>query len=276
MQAIELLPLIKAYPALSKTYGEVCCVAGIQMTADGPRWIRLYPIPFRALEERQQFRKYQRINVRVATHTGDRRPETRRPDRDSIELVGVPIASSDGWARRRRWVEPLMTSSMCGLRRLQKRNGTSLGVFRPAKVEALLIEQVDVDAEKKAIAKAWAAQGTLLAGLGSEERRQHLREIEQIPYRFKYRYRCNERGCRGHEQSIIDWEIIQFYRQVRNRSDWESRMRAKWLDELCGPERDTALFVGNQHQHPTSFMVLGVWWPPRRPEQLALSDLCNV
>ena len=276
MQTIELLPLVKAYPALSKTYGEVCCVAGIQMTTDGPRWIRLYPIPFRALEERQQFRKYQRISVRVATHGGDRRPETRRPDRDSIQLVGAPIASSEGWARRRRWVEPLMTSSMCGLRREQKRNGTSLGVFRPADVEALVIEQVDVNAEKKAIAKAWAAQGTLLAGLGSEERGQQLREIEQIPYRFKYRYRCKDPDCKGHEQSIIDWEIIQFYRQVRNSSDWEARMCAKWRDELCGTERDTAFIVGNQHQHPASFMVLGVWWPPKRPEQLSLGDLGNV
>jgi hypothetical protein len=276
MQRIELLPLVKAYPALSRTYGEVCCVAGVEMTADRPKWIRLYPIPFRSLEDRQQFRKYQRISVRVAAHSGDRRPETRRPDRDSIELVGTPIKTSDAWARRRRWVEPLIAPSMCELRRRQKRDGTSLGVFRPASVDDLIIEQVNVDAEKRAIAKAFAAQGSLLDGLGTDEQRQQLREIEQIPYRFKYRYRCSDPGCKGHTQGIIDWEIVQFYRQVRHRDDWQARLRAKWLGELCGPERDTAFFVGNQHQHPTSFMVLGVWWPPKRPEQLALADLGNV
>jgi hypothetical protein len=26
--------------------------------------------------------------------------------------------------------------------------------------------------------------------------------------------------------------------------------------------RDTVLFVGNQEQHPISFLVLGVFWPP--------------
>jgi hypothetical protein len=41
-------------------------------------------------------------------------------------------------------------------------------------------------------------------------------------------------------------------------------------------KRDTAFFVGNQHQHPTAFMVLGVWWPPKQPEQLALGDLGDV
>lgn len=276
MNSIEFLPLVKAYPALSKTYGEVCCVAGIEMTSDGPRWIRLYPVPFRALDDAQQFPKYQRITVGVSVHGGDRRPETRRPDRDSIKPVGKQIPTSDGWARRRRWVEPLMTASMCELRRQQKRDGTSLGVFRPAKIEDLIIEKVNVSAEKRAIAKAWAAQGSLLDELGNEERRQQLQEIEQIPYRFKYRYRCSDPGCKGHEQTIIDWEIVQFYRQVRKHGDWKERLRAKWLGQLCASDRDTALFVGNQHQHPGSFMVLGVWWPPKQGEQLALGNLGNV
>jgi hypothetical protein len=276
MEPIEFLPLVKAYPALSKTYGEVCCVAGVEMTAEGPRWIRLYPVPFRALQDEQQFPKYQRLNVRVETHRGDPRPETRRPDRDSIKQVGAPIPTREGWARRRRWVEPLMTSSMCDLLRRQKKDGTSLGVFRPAAVERLVIEKVDVSAEKQAIAKAWAAQGSLLDGLGGEERRQQLREIEQIPYRFKYRYRCSDPGCKRHEQTIIDWEIVQFYRQVRNTTDWQERMRARWLQQLCSPQRDTAFFVGNQHQHPTAFMVLGVWWPPKQPEQLTLGDVSNL
>jgi hypothetical protein len=277
VETIEFLPLVKAYPALSKTYGEVCCVAGVEMAADAPRWIRLYPIPFRALHDEQQFRKYQRISVRVEEHRRDRRPETRRPDQDSIRLVGEPIPTREGWTRRRRWVEPLMIPSMCELQRQQKRDGTSLGVFRPASVDDLVIEKVDVNAAKQAIAKAWAAQGSLLDGLGGDERKQQLREIEQIPYRFKYRYRCSDPDCKGrHEQTVIDWEIVQFYRQVRNASDWQERMRERWIGRLCAPQRDTAFFVGNQHQHPGSFMVLGVWWPPKQPEQLALGHLGNV
>lgn len=276
MESIELLPLVKAYPALSRTYGEVCCVAGTQMTDSGPRWIRLYPVPFRVLEDHQQFRKYQRVRLRVATHGGDTRPETRRPDRDSIETVGSPIPTSGSWAKRRRWVEPLMVQSMCEVRRREQNDRTSLAVFRPARVDELVIEERDINADKQAMARDFANQGNLFSGLGRDERSRQLQELEQIPYSFKYRYRCNERGCRGHEQSIIDWEIVQYYRQVRSHDNWRERIRNRWLGELCGDDRDTAFFVGNQHLHRGTFMVLGVWWPPLRPEQLSLTDVSHI
>ena len=275
MDTIDFLPVVKAYPALSRTYGEVSCVAGVEMSDSGPRWIRLYPVPFRALDDDKQFKKYQPVRLRVESHSGDRRPETRRPDRDSIQLLGKPIPSTDGWARRRRFVEPLMAQSMCDLLRRQRRDGTSLGVFRPKQVLDLVIEERDIKSEKVEIARAWAAQPSLLGGLGADERGQQVRELEQVPWTFKLRYECEDSSCRTHTQSIIDWEIATYFRRVRGRSDWRERMRRRWLGDLCRGDRDTALFVGNQHQHPTSFLVLGVWWPPRRPEQLALGELAH-
>jgi hypothetical protein len=53
METIDFIPLVKAYPALSTKYGEVSCIAGVEITANGPRWIRLYPVPFRSLEDDQ-------------------------------------------------------------------------------------------------------------------------------------------------------------------------------------------------------------------------------
>lgn len=273
MESIDILPVVKAYPALSKTYGEVSCVAGVQLTADGPRWIRLYPVPFRSLEEPRQFAKYQLIRLAAAAHSGDLRPETRRPNRDSIELIGAPIPTTDGWRQRRRFVEPLMAESMCEVQRRQRADGTSLAVFRPKSVLDIVIEPADVNAEKRAIGRAWAAQTSLLDGLGAEERVHQLRELEVVPWTFKYHYICSDPGCNSHRQSIIDWEIVGTYRKVRNRPDWQERMKRRWLGELCSPDRDTAFFVGNQHQHPRSFLVLGVWWPPRQAEQLAIGGL---
>jgi hypothetical protein len=271
-ETIEFLPVVKAYPALSKTYGEVSCIAGLRVDrAQAPEWIRLYPVPFRALEDKQQFAKYQRMRVRVTTHQGDRRPETRRPDRDSIELVGQPIPTVNAWQRRRRFVEPLMLPSMCDIQRRQREHATSLGVFRPKEVVDLVIQRADVNAEKREIARAWAAQGSLLDGLRSEERAHQVRELEHVPWTFKYKYVCEDPRCNTHTQSIIDWEIAAYYGHVRSRDDWRDRMRARWVGELCAGDRDTAFFVGNMHQHPASFLVLGVWWPPREPEQLALT-----
>jgi hypothetical protein len=273
MESIDFLPLVKAYPALSKTYGEVSCIAGVQMTESGPHWIRLYPVPFRTLEETQQFAKYQPMRVAAAVHSGDRRPETRRPNRDSIELTGPVIPSDHGWRQRRRFVEPLMVQSMCAVLRRQRSDGTSLAVFRPKRVLDFISEAADVKLEKQAIARAWAAQTSLLDGLGSEERAHQIRELEVVPWTFKYHYLCSDPACKTHTQSIIDWEIVGTYRRVYRRPDWQERLKARWLGELCAPDRDTAFFVGNQHQHPNSFLVLGVWWPPRQAEQLAITGV---
>jgi hypothetical protein len=206
MESIDYLPFVKAYPALSKTYGEVSCIAGVRIDGPAaPEWTRLYPVPFRSLEESQQFAKYQPVRLRVATHNGDRRPETRRPDRDSIEVLGEPISPANAWQRRRRFVEPLMVSSMCEILRRQREDGTSLGVFRPKRVLDLIVEPADVRQEKVAIARAWAAQPTLLEGIGGEERTHQVRELEHVPWTFKYKYECDDPDCNTHTQSIVDW-----------------------------------------------------------------------
>jgi len=166
-----------------------------------------------------------------------------------------------------------MVESMCEILRRQRADGTSLAVFRPKRVLDILIVPADVSEEKRAIARAWAAQTSLLDGLGSEERSHQLRELEVVPWTFKYHYVCSDPECNGHKQSIIDWEIVGTYRKVRNHPNWQEKVRQRWLGELCSPSRDTAFFVGNQHQHPGSFLVLGVWWPPRQADQLVISGL---
>lgn len=271
METIDYLPLVKAYPALSRKYGEVSCIAGVRLDGPGgPAWIRLYPVPFRSLESEKQFKKYQPIRLRVGTHAGDRRPETRRPDRDSIETLGEQIDSRGDWDRRRRFVEPLLLPSMCEIERRRKQDGTSLGAFRPKRVVDIVIEATDVRADKQEIARAFAAQPSLLDGIDAAEQANQIRELDHVPYRFKYRYECDDHGCSGHTQSIIDWEIVTYYRRIRDYDDWRERLKARWIGDLCAPGRDTAFFVGNMHQHPNSFLVLGVWWPPRKPEQLGL------
>ncbi|MFV0318698.1 MAG: hypothetical protein ACK5O2_17270 [Microthrixaceae bacterium] len=47
-------------------------------------------------------------------------------------------------------------------------------------------------------------------------------------------------------------------------------MRQKFVDELWADGRDTVLFVGNQEQHPHSFLVLGIFWPRRADLQQSL------
>jgi hypothetical protein len=99
--------------------------------------------------------------------------------------------------------------------------------LRPKRVLEFKIEKASVDEAKRQIAKAWAAQTSLLEGLGADERTSQLRELEQVPWTFRYRYECGDAGCKGHSQSIIDWEIAQFYRRVRHSDDWRDHMRKR-------------------------------------------------
>jgi hypothetical protein len=255
MEPIDLLITVKAYPNISQKYGEVVCVAGIRTDVSPPRWVRLFPIQFRDLAFSKRFKKYQHIRLEAAVHSGDARPESMRPNTDSLELGDV-LDTKKGWARRRALVEPLMIDSMCALLSRQKADRTSLGVFRPSEVSDFTIEDVpgDWDPDQQAV----VSQPSLLAPTKSG--------LEKIPYRFRYRYRCSDRRCNGHHQSIIDWELSQSYRLWRQEygaGEVLDRLRQRWFEQMCGDAKDTAFFVGNQHQHPDGFLVLGVFWPPR-------------
>ena len=148
---------------------------------------------------------------------------------------------------------------MCELQRKQKESGTSLRMIRVSEVTELDIEEVEADPQKGDMADDWARQATLFDSRDQAEQRTAL---EQIPYRFRYRYRCEDRACGGHFQSIVDWEMAQLFRRVRRRDDWRDQIRNKWLTEMCGEKKETAFIVGNQHQAPVAFIVLGIWWPP--------------
>lgn len=253
----EALVTVKAYPNPSAKHFETVCVAAITREED---WIRLYPVGFRSLPEARRFKKYQRVRLRMQKHPGDRRPESFRPDEHSIELLDE-VGTQDGWRERRRWVEPTIGPTMCNLYRLQDTHHRSLGCIKPRDVDKFVIERVDADwtGRKRGVVD----QLVLFDPVETK--------LEKIPFVFKYRYRCEEPDCRGHEQSIIDWELMELYRNVRVREatqeEISAKIRAKYLGELCDAGKDTHFFVGNHSRYPNTFMVLGVFWPPKRAQR---------
>lgn len=78
-------------------------------------------------------------------------------------------------------------------------------------------------------------------------------------------YHCDDADCTGHEQTIVDWEIAQLFRTLRDQGDTEAvrKISDKWLGQMCSAKRDAAFLVGNQFRNPDGFLVLGVFWPPR-------------
>ena len=129
----RILITVKTYPTLSRKYGETVCTAGVRK--DGS-WVRLYPVPFRRLEDAEQYKKYDWIECSVARHLSDPRPETFRPvDENELRPVGH-IDTADGWRERRR----IMLKSARVYDRLDeiiagaKANQLSLAVFKPTKI----------------------------------------------------------------------------------------------------------------------------------------------
>ncbi len=256
----EVLITVKAYPTPSAKYHETVCIAGITKEEG---WIRLYPVQFRLLPFSQQFEKYQVIQCRMKKHERDRRPESFRPDVNSIRVIGKITTEKDKeWHNRRDWIVPTLNQSMCEILREQMTSKKSLGVFRPRQVADFLIEEADSEWSGKK--QAFMNQLMLFDPPTSK--------LEKIPYCFKYRYFCADEKCRGHEQSIIDWEIHELYRNIRvstkSVDEIKKKLRQTYLEKLCAADRETMLFVGNHNQYPASFMILGVFWPKKRQPSL--------
>lgn len=252
----RLLVVVKTYPNPSHSYGETVCCAGIDLATG--RWVRMYPITFRHLAGKQ-FAKYQIIECQASKPSkGDYRPESLRIDQDTIKLVGDPLpASAKGWQQRMALLpEPMR--SVEAVQAAQISNGTSLAMIRPKEVKGLVIETAKPWTEKQ---KAYVLQQNL--DLGAETSRQ-LRDLEQIPFTFSYRFTCDDERCvTGHKLQVIDWEVGESYRKwsVDYADRWEEAIRKKYEQEL--PARDLHFVLGNLAKRQHTFVIIGLVRPPR-------------
>src|SRR4030088_799460 len=81
----EAIIVVKAAPQLSARHGETVCTAAV--TRDR-RWVRLYPITFRTLEDAQQFRRWDVVRYTWQQPKDDRRSESRRLNHQSLTIAG--------------------------------------------------------------------------------------------------------------------------------------------------------------------------------------------
>jgi hypothetical protein len=252
MVTLRVLVTVKAYPAVGKG-GEAVCVAGIDV--DRLRFIRLFPVPFRDLPRVNRFKKYETIEL-DARKARDPRPESYTPNTDSIHKVREALPTGKAKVRR-AYIEPLLSASMCEIRRRREAEGTTLGIFRPSELLEFIVEE---DRSPWEPAKQIRVDQPSMLMPGKTA-------LEKLPFRFLYSYRCADAACDGHRQSIIDWEIGAAFRDWRDEHGSEEvaveLIRQKWAEQMWGPSRDTFFFTGNQHNNPDGFLVLGVFWPEK-------------
>jgi hypothetical protein len=250
----EILILVKAYPTPSKKHIESSCTAGITRSRE---WLRLHPLPYRMLMLDQRFKKYQWIRAKIKK-SSDPRPESHTIDIDSIEILNERLPTERGWAQRRAVLESLQRKSLEEIWREQERTGASLGFFRPKQIESLIIEPTSSN---------WTpAQQAALQQQNFFDQGAPL--LDKIPYDFKYRFWCDDPGCKGHEQKIVDWEIYQSYRRWQKEygKGWEEKLRQRYEHEMQ-QRYDTHFFAGTMREHPNSWIIIGLFYPPKTKSQ---------
>jgi hypothetical protein len=255
-EPVRVLVTARTYPTPAKQGIEVSCTAGI--TDDG-RWIRLFPVPYRFLDDDKRFHKYQWIDLKVSK-AKDYRPESRRIDQDSIQIVTDPLPTVDYWRARREIIAPLQARSLCAIQAERNINGfPTLGFFKPKEITGLIIEADSRQWTEKELARL---RQEPLFGRALKE------ELEKLPFRFKYSFVCDDSACTGHELTCVDWEMGQSYRKwSRKYADWEDKFRERYEWDMM-ERRDTSFFVGNQHQAPTAWIIVGLFYPPKQPPDL--------
>lgn len=246
----QVLVTVKAYPQPSKKHQETVCTAGICL--DSKEWIRMYPVPFRYLEDNKQFKKYDVLDVEVSVDGTDGRPESHKIRGDTLKII-ENVSSDDNWKRRKEIVLPTLSASMCEIIREQAESKKSLGAFRLKRPK---------DLQWKAVDFSQTDDDSVQLSLFDEKKKK----LERLPYDFRYKYVCEgESNCNGHFQKILDWELGEAYRQWTMKYAGEaealSKIKEKWLDQMFAEDKDSCVFVGNHHLHRDKFMILGVFYP---------------
>lgn len=259
----EVLITVKASPNPSKQYGDTVCVAGIRVDREPFQWVRLYPIPFRHLEQDYKFAKYDIVRLRIQPNEKDHRAESFRPDMASIQKI-ESLSTSRSWEQRHPYVQPMADQwTMCSIRRAHESGQPvpSLAMVRPREIKSFSIDRHPGWSEdQKANMRALDDQGDLFDQARTAPSSQ-ARVLEAPRYRGMFRYLCEDQSCRSHEGTLLDWEFTALDRTLRVDSDDLAKRKIydKYMGQVCAAHHQPLFFVGNIMKHPRSYSILGVY-----------------
>lgn len=252
----KVLITVRTYPHPSQQYQETICTAGV--TEDGD-WVRLYPIDYRYRPEHQKFRSWQWIEVALAPrgHRNDQRLESREPDLTTLRMLGERISTENAWFERRRIIDRMPHHTVSQLEALYDQNRTSLGIVRPKRVLDLKVTPTD---------REWPAKYQWLWKQGRLFGEQ--KPLAKLPFRFQYVFECED-SSKPHTAMNEEWELGVLFLKERDRKGEAAAaqsVRHKFLDEICGDDKDTRFFMGTRHPL-NQWLVIGTFWPPKQPQQ---------
>jgi len=248
------LIVVRTYPTPAKSGVEVSCTAAI---TDRGEWLRLFPVPWRLLPEEKRFRKYQWIEAQVIKARKDDRPESYKLLHDTIKIVSEPLSNADGWKAKKAVIASLQAPSLCHLKRVRDEKGfPTLGIFRPKRIERLVISETESD---------WTPGQQAILRQGHLFERRPEKILEKIPFDFQYQFFCDDPTCvKGHKLICTDWEMGESWRAWRQKygSGWEAKFRQRYETDMV-QKLDTHFYVGTMHRYPDIWIIVGLFYPPR-------------
>lgn len=266
---IKVFILVKTYPALSKTYDEVVCTAGL--TEDG-KWIRIYPIPFRLIDYDKRYHKYQWVEVNVSKSTKDFRPESFKVDYDYIEPQEL-VPPGKNWADRNQIIldnGPPVYNNLADLIKQSQSDDTSLGIVKPFKVLDFVAQPANRDWDPDTIRYIMQKHEQLLLFQNLES---DLKIVKKVPYKFQYVFE-DESGSR-HQLMVEDWETGVLYWKMLEKYKSEmiaiEKVKEKYWNQFVNPKKELYFFMGTtlaHHKSVSPFIIIGVYSIPKRQDNL--------
>jgi hypothetical protein len=263
----DILILAKTYPSPSSKYREITCVAGINSEGEARR---LFPLPYRDLEKKRQFKKWQWINARVRKASKDARPESFNIEADSIQ-IGELIPTKNSWQHRLSKIQHLIHPNPDALEKCRQESGATLGFVHPVSILGIKItpsNSPDWTEEERA-----KLEQEFLFDPRESEKKITLRKI---PFDFHYIYQCQcESGVRTFKHKITDWEVGALFWTCKKShgENWEIPFRQK-LEKEFQEKNDLYFLLGTIHRFPDQWLIVGVYYPPKpsrsKQEQLNL------
>jgi hypothetical protein len=266
----KVLITVKTYPLPSRSYTELVCTAGL---LDGEKWIRMYPIPFRFLQDEQKkYPKYSWVELNLTRKTDDFRPESYSPKLGVDEPITVlqQIGTDNDWAARKSYVLKEVFTSLNKLIELAKdpNQRKSLATLKPSRIADFVIEE-----DEREWKKEWKDQLKQFNMFELPTQRGHKKLVKKLPYKFSYRF-FSEGDKEPRKMMIEDWEIGALFWNCLSHTGGNEQaalelVSQKYLEEFA--EKDLYLFVGTTLKFhamsaPNPFVIIGVFYPPKTPQ----------
>jgi hypothetical protein len=252
MAVERILMLVKTYPSPSGKYGEIVCTAGINI--DTLEWRRVFPYPFRTVDEDVRFDKWDVVEMPLERTNNDKRPESRRlTDVNAIQVLEHIDVGDSFWTPRAPYfgvglakgVDEVLQQMLSEDRQTW---GSTIRIVRAKPGTARLIGEPQAatwDAEQQA--KLNRAKENLEQDMFADpELVKHFRTLERPP--FSLRLEFQDLLGKTHSLLLMDWEFPQLLRgEMLRKGSKEAALesvRFKVEQQIFAVHREPYLILG--------------------------------